>query len=451
MKTFRDYEPNQLIILNLNELLPKKHLAHFISDVVEKLELSDIYDSYDGEKGGQPPYHPLMMVKVLMYGYCTGMRSSRAIERALRENVALLVLSANQQPDHASIASFRQRHFVAFSKLFTQVLDMVMEAGLVEHNHFTLDGSKIRANANRNKTMSLESLSKREERLKSAVARILAEAVEADRDEDNNSSTASSEQEGSNTKGNTKSASQKRLNRLKQRLVKMQQLRNRLEPEQRAKDEAEAAEKARKAEKPSNRGRNRKSEPPKEKPLHRNLTDYDSRIMPEAGGNWGNNYNAQAVVDDKNQIIVAAAVTNELTDKHQLIRMLNLAKANTGRTPKNASADNGYYSDANVTAKELKGTNLLVPPQKLEQRKFTRGKRMFAPADAMREKLQQPQNRALYSLRKSTVEPVFGQIKETVQGFRRFMCRGLEAVQREWQIVCMAHNLMKFYRSQCPA
>jgi len=437
MKKFRNYQPNQLLLLPpaMSDWLPKGHLAQFVSDVVDTLDLHEIFDAYDGEKGGQPPYHPLLMVKLLTYGYMIGLRSSRQIERKTWEDVAFRVLAADQHPDHDSIANFRARHRAAFSKIFDQVLRIAFEAGLADLYHVAVDGSKINANASRYKSLTKERVEKREKKLQEHVNEILDEADKVDKEEDEkfgNRSTFQLPEE---------------LQDQEARLQRIRELKDRMEKEQKELDEA--AEKERSKKKPAVGGRKKKpnAKSSKKKSLVRNLTDYDSRIMHQPGGNWAQSFNAQAVVDGKSQIIVAADVTNEGSDVKQLIPMLRLTEEKTGKKPQNASADTGYYSKGNVQAKELAGINLLVPPGRSKERKTKHGKFAFPVSDLMRDKLEDPANKELYKKRKTIVEPVFGQIKDSVQSFRRFTYRGLEAVRQEWSIVCMTHNLMKLYRS----
>jgi transposase len=450
MKKFRNYQPDQLLLLPpaLNDWVPEGHLSSFISDVVDALDLGEIYAAYDETNGGQPPYHPLLMTKLLVYGYCTGVRSSRQIERATWENVPFRVLAADQHPDHDTLAAFRKRHLKALGGLFQQVLNMALTAGIVDLEHVSVDGSKIGANAARGKTASYTKVVEREKRLKAYVEETLADAERIDAQEDEKYGAASNLE----LKGD--------LAKRQFRLAKIQELKARMEEEQK---QIEEAEKAKAVEKEKNRkghgrgGRKRKQtkegatekdkDDDKESSFRRNPTDYDSRLMRQAGSGWGQSYNAQAVVDSKAQVIVASAVTNEGNDRQQLVPMLVLAKARAGRAPKIASADAGYSSNDQVTSNELKDIDLLVPPgQKRPEKEGRTGKQVFPPTQMMIDKLQKPVYKALYKLRKIIVEPVFGQIKEA-NGFRRFSFRGLDAVRSEWDLVSTTHNLQKLYRS----
>jgi transposase len=432
MKKFRTYQKDQLLLLppSLNEWLPKGHLAQFVSDTVDLLDLSAIYDAYNSDKGGQPAYHPLMMVKLIVYGYSIGLRSSRQIERATWESVPFRFLSADQHPDHDSIANFRKRHLPALAKLFDQVLRIAMEANLADFYHVAVDGSKIKANASPYKSMSAEKANKQEEKLTKRIAEIFAEAEKVDQEEDAEYGNRSMFQ------------LPKELQEREARLEKIKEFKERIEAEQKAIDEQ--VEEAKRNKKPPVGGKKRN--PKEKKPIVRNSTDYESRVMHQAGGNWAQTFNAQIVVDGKDQIIVAADVTNECSDVKQLVPMLTQVTQNTGKTPDNASADTGYFSNANVKAQELRDTNLLVRPKKKKPRKINHGKFAFTASDRMHAKLEQDENKALYKLRKTIVEPVFGQIKSSVQAFHSFSFRGLSAVKNEWSMICMTHNLMKLYR-----
>ena len=430
-------------------------MALFISDLVDTLDLSAIYSDYDDAVGGQPPYHPALMVKLLCYGYCTGIHSSRQIERATWENVPFRVLATDQHPDHDSIASFRKRHLPALSQLFKQVLTIAMKAGLADLEHVSIDGTKVSANASRMKTYSAVSLVEREKHLQKIVDETLAEALRVDQEEDKKYGDRSSlELEGA-------------LSRHQTRLQRIIELKKAMEEEQAQIDEAKKAEqlKKEKAENDDSCGGNKRKQgrPPRPKSstedddeqppsLRRNLTDYDSRIMRLPGSNWGQSYNAQAVVDSKHQIIVASHVTNAGNDSGQLVPMLTLTKKLAGRAPKYVTADSGYSNKEHLRSKLLRESDLIIPPPRKRLDGIPRrGVHLFPPTELMKQKLQKPEYKALYRMRKMIVEPVFGQIKEA-RGFRRFAFRGLSKVQKEWDLVCLTHNMLKIYRSGwCPS
>jgi transposase len=459
-KTFRPYELNQRLLLppDMREWLPEGHLALFVSDVVDALDLSAIFAAYEGEERGQPPYHPAMMVKLLVYAYCTGKPSSRRIERATYEDVAYRVLAADQHPDHDSIAAFRQRHLQALAGLFVQVLRLCQEAGLVKLGHVALDGTKIKANASKHKAMSYARMCAAEQELAQEVARLLAQAQAVDADED--------ARYGAGRRGDELPAE---LARRESRLAKIRAAKAALEEEAQARAarqaEAVQAKLIERAQQEAATGKKALGRPPTvpdpaqatpEPTAQRNFTDPESRIMKDgATKSFAQAYNAQAAVDAHAQIIVATAVTQEANDKQQLVPLVVQVEGNCGALPAKVSADAGYFSEANVTDPRLAGTDLYVPPDRQKH---------GAPApDAsgplapeapviaqMRHKLQTPAGHDVYARRKAVVEPVFGQSKE-VRGFRRFAFRGLQKVRAEWDLICLTHNLLKLFRARvCP-
>ncbi len=454
MKTFKPYTPDQLLLLPpaLQDWLPEDHLALFISDVVDQaLDLSPIFAVYEAKDGrGQPPYHPALLVKLLVYGYCTGKPSSRKIERATYEEVPYRVLAANQHPDHDSIAAFRQQHLAALAGLFTQVLALCRQAGLVKLGHVALDGTKVLANASKHKAMSYGRMGEAERKLEAEVAALLAQAAQVDAAED--------AQYGKGRRGDELPAE---LARRESRLAKIREAKAALEAAARAEAVQAAAtaqrtlaERQRKAE---TTGRKPKGPTPTvpdpteatPKPkAQRNFTDPESRIMKDgATKSFVQAYNAQAAVDGTAQVIVAAAVTQAANDKQQLVPMLTEVAANCGVRPAAASGDAGYFSEAAVTDAALGEIDLYVPPDRQQH-----GEVPPPPADdgtgrsAMRAKLQTTAGHAIYALRKTIVEPVFGQIKGA-RGFRRFSVRGLAKVQAEWSLICLTHNLLKLFRA----
>jgi transposase len=459
-KTFRPYQPDQRLLLppDLRDWLPEGHLALFVSDVVDALDLSAIFAPYEGEERGQPPYHPAMMVKLLVYAYCTGKPSSRKIERATYEDVAYRVLAADQHPDHDSIAAFRQRHLAALAGLFAQVLRLCQEAGLVKLGHVALDGTKIKANASKHKAMSYERMCAAAQQLEQEVGALLARAQAVDAEEDG--------QYGAGRRGDELPAE---LARRESRLAKIRAAKAALEEEARARaaQEAEGArakiaarERAEAAmgQKPGGRPPT-VPDPAQARPAptaQRNFTDPESRIMKDgATKGFEQAYNAQAAVDAHAQIIVAAGVTQEANDKHQLVPLVTQVEANCGAVPAQLSADAGYFSEGNVTAPELAGIDLYVPPDRQKHGVPPAAVSTPPPPDAavseqMRHKLTTPEGREAYGQRKAVVEPVFGQVKE-VRGFRRFSFRGLRKVSAEWALICLTHNLLKLFRAgACP-
>jgi transposase len=458
MRTFKPYNPDQLYLLPpaLRDWLPEGHVALFLSDVVDTLELGPIFDVYEqGDGRGQPPYHPAMMVKLLIYGYCMGKPSSRKLERASYEEVGYRVLCAEQHPDHDSIAEFRKRHLKELGGLFVQVLRLCQKAGLVKLGHVALDGTKVKANASKHKAMSYERMCKAE--LEQEVRRLLKLAEKVD---------GAEEQEfGQGKRGDELPAE---LARRDSRLNKIRQAKAELEEEARqgaarAAVEAQAKidERRLKEQQTGHKARGRKPkvvDPQQAVPepkAQRNFTDADSRIMKDgATQGFVQGYNCQAVVDSQAQVIVAAAITQQANDKQQLVAMLEEVNKNTGEKPAQASADAGYFSQAQIMDNKLQGIDLYVAPERLRHGDKIEEVGDDAPPSAkptlieqMREKLKTAQGHAVYKMRKAIVEPVFGQIKE-VRGFRRFSLRGEEKVACEWQLICLTHNLLKLFRAK---
>lgn len=439
----------------MQDWLPEGHLARFMADVVEALDLSEIYSKYEERDGrGLAAYDPRMMVRLLIYGYCRGVASSRRIERATYEDVAFRYLAADEHPDHDTIAAFRQEHLGALSELFVQVLRLCQQAGLVKLGHVALDGTKVKANASKHKAMSYERMEEAEKRLGEEVNALLAEAARVDAEED-----------GKYGKGKRGDELPAEWARREGRLAKIREAKAALERE--AKEQA-AAEKARveaqlqeREKQEQERGRKwggRKPQVPDpeqaqpDPKAQRNFTDPDSRIMKDgATKEFVQGYNAQAAVDSQAQVIVAAAVTQQTNDRQQLVPMLEQVKVMTGSQPQQVTADAGYFSEKNVTDPKLEGMDLLVAPDRQkhgEPAPCATGPPPpgAAVAEQMRHKLRTPEGRAVYRMRKAVVEPVFGQIKER-RGFRRFLLRGLARVEAEWQIICATHNLLKLFQS----
>jgi len=427
-KTFRPYDPEQPFLMpaSLQEWLPKDHLAYFISDVVDHLDLGTIMDCYEGEKG-YPPYHPTMMVKVLLYAYCIGVSSSRKIEKRLKEDVAFRVLAANNAPDFRTISDFRKDHLGALAALFVQVLKLCQRAGLVKLGHVSLDGTKIRANASKHKAMSYKRMKEEEARLEAEVAELLRKAEAVDEEEDRSY--------GFNKRGDELP---KELAFRESRLKKIREARAALEAEARAEAEQEKDKGGKASGVPDDRAQ-------------RNFTDPDSHIMPAPGGrHFEQAYNAQAVVDSASQVIVAAEVTDQPSDQGQAVPMMKRVKENTGELPREMSADAGYFSGDAVKDLTVQGIDVYMPPDKTRHsQKIPSAPRGRIPeglsiADRMRRKLRTKQGRRRYGLRKELSEPVFGQIKQA-RGFRQFLLRGKEKVGGEWRIICTGHNLLKLF------
>jgi transposase len=353
---------------SLQDWLPEGHLARFVAEVVEALDLSAIYAVYEaGDGRGLAAYDPRMMVRVLIYGYCRGVASSRRMERATYEDVAFRYLAADQHPDHDTIATFRQEQLTPLGQLFVQVLKLCQRAGLVKLGHVALDGTKIKANASKHKAMSYERMEKAEKELAAEVQALLAEAARVDAEED-----------GKYGKGKRGDELPKELARRESRLEKIREAKAALEQEAREaaeKKQAEVAAQLKEREK-QERERGRKfggrapqaPDPQTAKPepqAQRNFTDPESPIMKDgATKEFVQAYNAQAAVDSHAQVIVGAAVTQEGNDKKQLVPMLKEVKVQMGIPPQRATADNGYFSEPNLTDAQLREIELFVAPDR---------------------------------------------------------------------------------------
>ena len=429
-KTFRPYEPDQPLLMPaaLQDWLPEDHLVHAVSDAVDRFDLSEITEVYERETRGGPPYHPEMMVKVLVYGYCTGVTSSRKLARRLHEDVAFRMLAAHNTPDHRTIADFRKRHLGALAGLFTQVLEMCYLAGMVRLGHVSLDSTKIKANASKRKAMSYGRLKEKRAELSKVVRGMLMEAERVDEEED-----------VSHGPGGRGDELPEELAFKQSRLTRYEQAMETMEAAARE-EEAEA----------ESQGRRRPGVPRDRDQI--NFTGPESKIMPTSGGKeFVQGYNCHAVVDSESQVIVAARATNQTTDVSQTTSMMSEAVDNVGQAPREMSADAGYYSAQAVEEVEAMGVEAFIAPDRTRHGNVPppapRGRipANLSPRDRMRRKLRTKRGRSRYALRMTTAEPPFGQIKEC-QGFRRFSMRGLSKADAEWLLVCTAHNLLKYYR-----
>ena len=454
MRTYRPYEPDQILLFppSLQDWLPEGHLARFLCDVVDELDLSAIYEEYEeGDGRGYPPYHPLMMTKLVLYGYCTGRFSSRQIERLTYEDVAFRYLAADQHPDHDTVAYFRERHLEALSGLFQQVLLLCREAGLVKLGHVALDGTKVLANASKHKAMSYGRMETEEKRLEEEIAKLLEQARQTDAEED--------ARYGKGVRGDELPAE---LARRESRLAKIREAKRALEEQ--ARREAEETNASIEAQEEAERqsGHKRRGRKPKRRDVadakpasraQRNFTDPDSRIMVD-GSTKGfvQAYNAQAGVDKEVGVIVAADVVQESNDKKQLEPMLMQVKENLGRLPDKTSADSGYYSGKAVEAPELTDTDLYIATHRHKHNEIEPAEELLPPEaevsarERMQNKLRTEEGRAVYARRKCIVEPVFGNIKEVLR-FRRFSMRGHPKVRGEFLLMCAAYDLLKLFRN----
>jgi transposase len=420
-KTFRPYDQDTLLLMppSVRDWVAADSLAAFISDIVDELDLVPFLAAHD-EPRGMPPYHPRLMLKVLLYGYASGVTSSRKLEARLTSDVGFMYLAGQARPDHKTISSFRRRHLAAFGALFLQVLVLCQGAGLVKLGRVALDGTKLKANASRHKAMSYARMTEREAQLAAEVKAILEEAEAVDAAEDAEFGDARGDELPPELR-----TREGRLTRIREAKAALEQ---------------------------AARERTGNPEAVPEPKAQRNFTDAASKIMLSRPDGWVQGYNVGAAVDDTAQVIVATSVTTETTDTRTLPALVDQIKANTGRSPKRLLADAGYCSDDNLTALEARGIDAYIavgrdrhgapvppPPRGRIPAGLSRRERMGR-------KLRTKAGRRHYARRKVIVEPVFGQIKEA-RGFRRFSLRGLEAVQAEWQLVALVHNLGKLFTS----
>lgn len=458
-KSFRSDDIDQTLLMppSLQDWLPENHLARFVADLAVALDLSAIYRFYEQRDGrGQAAYHPVMMVRLLLYGYCIGVTSSRKIEKRTYEDVAFRYLSADEHPDHDTLNEFRRQHLEALAGLFLQALQLCQKAGLVKLGHVAVDGTKLQANASKHKAMSYGRMNEAEEKLKAEVEELLARAEAVDAAEDEKERQGQSEE------------LPKELARRESRLKKIREAKAELEAEARQKAEQEkAAAEARIAERHEQEKQTGKKiggrepripDPEQAVPdmkAQRNFTDGESRIMPDGAhkGSFIQAFNAQIAVDSQAQIIVAADITQDCNDKQQLAPMLEQVEKNLGTKPVASSADAGYWSPEQVADKRLEGIDLHVATgrDKHGASAESTGTATESSEDGsalgqMKRKLQSEAGRTVYKMRKAIVEPVFGQIKEC-RGFRRFSFRGIVKVRAEWKLVCLTHNLLKLFRS----
>lgn len=430
---------------SVDEWLPEQHLARFVVEVIEGLDLGAMSGSYRGS--GSAAYHPRALLGILVYGYASGVFSSRKLERASYDSVAFRFVAANEHPDHDTIAAFRRRFLTEIEGLFVKVLVVARELGLLKLGTVALDGTKIHANASRHSALSYEHAGKIETQLKAEVAELMAKAEAADQADVPDGMSIPDE-----------------LARRDERLQKIAEARTKIEARAKERFERERAEHAaalaareEKAKATGKKPRGRPPAPPSGGVLvtdQINLTDEESRIMPVAGGGFDQCYNAQAVVAAESLLVLAASVVQAANDKSQLEPMLARLAAlpEVLGKPETLLADAGYFSAANVTACDTAGIVPLIAMGR-EPHHQTLAER-FAPAppapekpnaiEAMAHRLQTPDGKKLYALRKQTPEPVFGIIK-SVLGFRQFLLRGLAQVRGEWSLVTMAWNLKRMF------
>jgi transposase len=431
-KGYRTYLPEQDLLLppSPRQWLAEDHLVYFVSDVVDQLDLSAMHAVYEKEKRGQPPYDPRLMTKLLVYGYCTGVFSSRRIQRRLREDIPFKVLAAGNEPDFRTISDFRKIHIETLQGLFEQVLAMALECGAIQLGRVSLDGTKLKANASKHKAMSYGRMKEKQQQLRDEVKQLLEQAKTADETEDR--------QYG----GQRGDELPEELRRRETRLAKIKLAKKVVE--QRARDKAAeegtSAEEAKRAK-------------PDDKDQY-NFTDPESRMMKGADG-FVQGYNAQAAVEPKLLLIVGQSVTEATNDKKQLIPMVELIEQQSGQRPEAVLADNGYCSEQNLEHLEsadeperrIEGFIATGKQKHGEHRLPAKGGPLPKGAtrvDRMKRKLKTKVGKAVYAARKCVVEPVFGQIKQA-RGFRQFLLRGKEKVKGEWALLCLTHNILRLH------
>ena len=438
-KIFRSWDVDQSWLLprNVHEFVPPGHLAHFVRDTVrEGLDLSAILRAYSEERG-QPPYHPGMLVGLLLYGYCRGVYSSRQLARGCEERLDFMAVTGLNRPDFRTISDFRKRHLTALSELFVQVLRLCQRAGLVKLGHVAVDGTKLRANASRHKAMSYRRMVTEEPKLAAEVQAWLEQAEAADQAEDT--------QHGRERRGDEMPAwvanKQRRLERIRQAKAQLE-----------AEAAGDPADRDPDGPGPSSgmQERGERKDGPSDTPpdkAQRNFTDGDSRIMPSQGG-FIAGYNGQIAVDAAHQVITAHRLSTNPTDFSALVPLIDQTRTNLGRKPREVSGDAGFASEANIAAMQGRKINAYLCPGRIRHgstdpaagRVLKRTPLMQAMAD----KIRRAGRRSRYRLRKQVVEPVFGQQK-AARGFRQFLLRGLQQVKAEWAMLCTVHNLLKLH------
>lgn len=447
MSNFRQVDRQTAFLLppSVDEWLPERHLARFVVEVVERLELLALIKAYRGS--GSASYHPSVLLGVLIFGYATGVFSSRKLERASYDSVAFRFIAANDHPDHDTIAAFRRRFLKEIEALFVQVLLLAREAGVLQLGTVALDGTKIHANASRHSALSYQHACSIEAQLTAEVAALMALAEAADQADVPDGLSVPEEL----------ARREDRLRRLAEAKAKIEARAQERFAREQAEHEAKLKARAEKAEKTGRKPGGRPPQPPTAGPTGKdqvNLTDADSRIMPVAGGGFEQAYNAQAAVAGGSLLVVANDVVQAANDKEQIkpaLGALGQLPEALGRT-EILLADSGYYSAANVIAcAEADIAPLIAPGRERHHRSW---KQRFAaappvpaqptPLAAMMHRLATPEGRQTYALRKQTPEPVFGIIK-AVMGFRQFSLRGLDKVKGEWSLVTLAWNVKRMF------
>ena len=445
--TFAQVDRETLYLLppSIQDWLPEKHLARFVVEIVEQINLRPLKASYSGR--GSQPYNPEMLVALLFYGYATGVFSSRKLERSTYDSVAFRYIAANSHPDHDTIAEFRKRFLPQLTKIFVEILGIAHQMKVLNLGKVSIDGTKVEANASKHKALSYGHACKLEKKLEADVAELLQKAESADNADIPDGMDIPAEL----------SIRQERIKAIKEAKAEIERrAAERYAVEQKA-YETKIAERARKEQETGKKTGGKTPQPPTAGPTEKdqvNLNDSESRIMPTSGGGFEQAYNAQAGVDTETLLIVTTHVSQAPNDKQEM----EPALTNLKRLPQALGtvteilADNGFFSEDNVTlCEENEVTSYIAVKREshhpLLMERFREPPPLSDAAnavDTMKHRLRTKAGKAVYAMRKSTIEPVFGIIK-SVMGFRQFLLRGLDAVKGEWDLVCIAFNLKRLY------
>jgi transposase len=459
-----DAEQSRQEPVSPRDALPENDLVFFLLDLIPLLDLTPFHQYYAGELRGQPPFDVTMMVTLLVYAYSVGVCSSRRIAAACERNLAFRAIVGNDPPDFRTISDFRKIHRAAFEPLFLEVLRLAGQMGMVKLGNLSTDGTKMGANASRHKAMSYGYMNKETGRLEAEIEQLLKQAEQLDAEQD----AALGSRRGDELPDE--------LKRREERLARIREAKARLEAEARAKAEEEQRRRDEDQTQRESDGRQRRGkepapiDPTPDDKAQTNFTDPEAKIMKQSNKGFDYSYNAQAVVDGEEQIIVAAEVTSAANDKQQAVPMAQAALDNLDAAgverPKSAegtpvpipnTADTGYFSAKAVEGLEKIGIDphLAIGRQKHHEAPAAPEAVATPTAEAsvkekMQHKLRSATGKALYAARKHIVEPVFGMIK-SARGIRRFLLRGLEKVSAEWKLICLTHNLLKIWRRSCSA
>ena len=435
--TFRPYRPDQRLLLppDLREWLPEGHLAHHISDVVDGMDLVGFYRRYEGDGRRCSPYEPRMMLKVLLYGYSTGVFSSRKLARKLDEDVAFRVLAAGNRPSHRTICDFRLRHLAEFKGLFVEVVELARELGLARLGRLSVDGTKVRANASKRKAMSYGRMQSEERRLQAEIEELLKKAAEVDAAED--------ALYGEDKRGDELP---EELRRREDRLAAIRAAKERLEAKQRAADDARGRKPGQARNPKGGRPYKRDYGEPEES-AQSNFTDPESGIMKTSTEGFQQCYNTQMAVDDEHQLIVATQVDAVASDQGRMLPLLDMVERRHGKRAETVLADTGFCNEKDLGALEAGGIDGYVSLGREDKQDVDIDQDKYPAKARMQAKLATAEGRKQYAQRKWLSEAPNGWIKEAL-GFRRFSFRGLEKVSAEWDLVCLALNIK---RLQVPA